>query len=125
MEPHGEYKIELIANIVHVFPTGGFNEQGIKKLHKEIASIRPLNKQWVLFEHPREISGLTPESIEELISCYQLLSELNCAFVVLEISPTWQAVFENSIIGKVNIPVYLSDDLMQLEQIIQHELSGQ
>lgn len=124
MKPHGDYKIELISNVVHVFPCGGFNEYGIRKLHEDIASIVPVNTPWALFEHPYNISGLTPEGIDEIVMCYQNLSKLNCIVVALEISSTWEAVFEKSILGKVGIPVYLSEDSKELEKIIQNKLNN-
>ncbi len=124
MKPHGDYKIEVIDNVVHVYPTGGFNEQGIKLMHEDIASIAPLNKRWALFEHPKNIAGLTPESIEELVRCYQHLSKLNCVVAALEISSAWQGVFEKSVIGKVSVPVYLNRDIAKLEQLIKQKLDS-
>ena len=124
MQAHGNYKIELIKNIVHVFPSGGFNEQGVIQLHKEIASIAPHNMAWALLEHPKNVAGLTPEAVQELIKSYQNLSKLNCVVAGLEVSSTWQGVFEKSIVGKVNIPVYLNNDLAKLEQLIKQKLDS-
>jgi len=124
MSPHGKYKIELIGNVVHVFPTGGFNEQGIRQMHKEIASIAPKIKPWALLEHPKDIAGLTPEAIEELVSCYKSLSSINCVVAALQISGAWQGVFETRIVDKVNIPVYLDCDLALLEKQITHILDN-
>ncbi|RTR39493.1 hypothetical protein EKG38_06705 [Shewanella canadensis] len=122
MKPHGEYKIELMNNIVHVFPSGGFNEQGIIQLHKKIASIAPHDKPWALLEHPKNIAGLTPEAVEELINSYQNLGKLNCVAAGLEVSSTWRRVFETLIVGKVDIPVYLNSDSEKLEQLIKQKL---
>lgn len=123
MNPHGEYKIEVMENILHVFPVGGFNAQGIEELHNDVAKKAPKNRAWALFEHPFNHAGLTPEAVDEIINCYQRLSQTNCVAVALEISSTWQGIFEKLILEKVKIPVYLDSRPEILEQKIKEELS--
>jgi len=107
MKAHGEYRIEVIENIVHVFPTGDFNAQGISALHKEISELAPKGKAWALFEHPYNYAGLTPEAIDELIQSYNNLAKINCVVAALEISTPWQHIFESLVLNKVNIPIFL------------------
>jgi len=119
MIPHGEYTIEVLGNVVHVFPKGGFNAQGIEKLHEDITSLAPKNQAWVLFEHPNNAAGLTPEAVEQITRSYQRLAKQNCIAVALEISSTWQGVFETSIVNKLDIPVLLNSQPDVLEAKIK------
>lgn len=73
MKPHGQYKVTLEGSVVHVFPEGGFNEEGIQEMHEHVLLVAPKNKQWALFEHPKDLAGLTPEALKELIVSYNVL----------------------------------------------------
>lgn len=70
MNPHGNYIIEVVDDIVHVFPNGRFNALGIEELHQDIVRNAPIVRPWALFEHPRDLAGLTPETIDALINSY-------------------------------------------------------
>jgi len=41
MKSHGDYKVQLINNIVHVFPVGGFNGEGIKEVREQVLLLAP------------------------------------------------------------------------------------
>jgi len=124
MQAHGDYKIELIDKVVHVYPRGGFNEEGIIAMHKEIAAIAPSNCAWALLEHPKNIAGLTPKAITEIIKGYQQLIAHNCVVIGLEISSAWQDVFEKNVIANVDLPIYLSSDVSALEKVIKEKLAS-
>ena len=123
MDPHGEYTISVDNNIVHVYPVGGFNAQGIIDLRKSIYSAAPKHQPWILFEHPLNLAGLTPDAIESIILSYQSFSKINCLAIALEVSTTWHSVFRSEIVGHVDIPVLLGDNLadlnVQLNEILQ------
>ena len=123
MQPHGDYKVELINDVVHVFPLGGFNEEGILKVREQILLVIPTKRPWALFEHPRELAGLTPEAADELLKTYLHISKLNCKVVAVEACSTWQGVIEKTLHGNLDIPYYLSDDLEQLEKLVKKHLS--
>ena len=114
MKSHGDYKVELINDIVHIYPVGGFNAEGILDVRGSVLSIAPTDRPWGLFEHPKDLAGLTPEASDELLKSYQEFSEHNCIAVALEICSTWQGVVERKLSDNLDIPFYLSNDLEQL-----------
>jgi hypothetical protein len=122
MNPHGDYKVELINDVVHVFPIGGFNEGGIRELREQILLIAPINRAWGLFEHPKDLAGLTPEASNELLKSYQNFCKLNCKVIAVEASSTWQGVIDKMLNGNLDIPFYLSNDLVELEDLIKPHL---
>ena len=122
MKPHGNYKVELRHDIVHVFPVGGFNEDGIRDVREQVLLIAPKNRPWGLFEHPKDLAGLTPEASEELLKSYQIFSKLNCIVIALEICSTWQGVIEKVLTNNLDIPVYLNNDLGQLDALMKQHL---
>ncbi|GEA11125.1 hypothetical protein [Alteromonas sp. KUL49] len=122
MKPHGDYKIKVSGNIVHTFPVGGFNSEGIEELHKDILAKAPKNS-WVLFEHPFNTAGLTPEAVDEIVRSYQCFETNRCLAIALELSSTWQRLFETSIVEHLNIPVYLGSSGESLEHKLVEKLS--
>lgn len=122
MNPHGYYKIESIGNVVHVYLSGGFNEHGVKQVNEEIVSIAPRKIAWALFAHPQNHAGLTPEAVDELVEFFKSLKKLNCMAVGLDISSTWQGVLEKALKGKVDIPVYMSNKLVKVEEFVNQKL---
>ena len=124
MESHGNYKIELCENIVHIYPSGGFNEQGVKQLNDEVLLIAPDEAPWALMAHPDDSAGLTPEAVNEIVSFFQLISKKNCVVIGMEVLPTWQGVLENSIKGNVNIPVYMDVNMTKLSPLINNILDN-
>ena len=123
MESHGTYKIELIGNIVHIYPSGGFNEQGVKQLNDKIILIAPRDTTWALLAHPDDSAGLTPEAVNEIVKFFQQLNTVNCVAVAMEVAPTWQGVLEKSFVGNVSIPVFMDSDLAKLLPLIEEKLS--
>ncbi|WP_019027758.1 hypothetical protein [Colwellia piezophila] len=123
MKSHGDYKIELLNDVVHIFPSGGFNEEGIREVRDKVLLIAPTIKPWGLFEHPKDLAGLTPEAAEELLKSYQMFSNRNCIVVALEVCSTWQGVIDKVINGNIDIPFYQSSNLWELEGLINQHLS--
>ena len=105
MKPHGQYKLYLEGDILHVYPFGGFNVQGIIELHQTII-LRAPSGSWALFEHLIDKAGLTPDAVSEVIRFYRRLQSINCVAAALEMSPVWQGVFEEYIVGKLDIPIF-------------------
>lgn len=124
MESHGKYKIELIGNIVHIYPSGGFNEQGVKQINDNIILIAPRYTAWALLVHPDDSAGLTPEAVNEIVKFFQQLNTVNCVAVALEITSTWQGVLEKSLVGNVSIPVFMDSDLAKLLPLIEEKFSS-
>jgi alkyl hydroperoxide reductase subunit AhpC len=122
MESHGDYEITIIDDVVHVFPTGGFNEQGICDLRERILTIAPKDKSWGLFEHPRDLAGLTPDALEEILKSYQAFIKINCQVIALEANSTWQGVIEKKLKGNLSIPFYLGDNEKELASLINQHL---
>lgn len=119
MGPHGNFKVELINSVVHAFPSGGFNERGVIELRKEILRIAPLDSSWILVEHPKDLAGLTPDALTELIKTYQVVSAHNCKAIALEINTTWHKIIKAHIKDSLDIPLYLSDDLESINDFLK------
>ena len=124
MESHGNYKIELIENIVHIYPSGGFNEQGVKQLNDKVLLIAPLETPWALVAHPDDSAGLTPEAVNEIVRFLQQISKMNCVVIGMEVLPTWQGVLESSIKGNVSIPIYMDTNMTTLSPLIKNILDN-
>lgn len=124
MESHGNYRIELTENIVHIYPSGGFNEQGVKQLNDKVLLIAPDENPWALMAHPDESAGLTPDAVEEIVSFLQKISKKNCVVIGMQVLPTWQGVLEKALKGNVNIPVYLDASMEKLAPLIKNSLDN-
>ena len=118
MWAHGNFKIELKGNVIHVYPVGGFNKEGIDEVHTEVSIVAPNNTAWILFEHPKDLAGLTPEALDALVESYLKFQEQNCSAIALEICSTWEGVVRRALKDKLYIPLFLSDDLTYLENQI-------
>ncbi len=114
VKPHGNYKIELRDQIVHVYPTGGFNDIGIQLLRKSILELAPSTAPWALFEHPKNMAGLTPDAVNAIRESYKIFQENNCVAIALEISATWRDIFERDIVSHIQIPTFLGKDELEL-----------
>lgn len=124
MRAHGDYKIEVIGQIVHVYPIGGFNVQGIQAMHCDIIKAAPRQNGWALFEHPKGEAGLTPDAVHSLIEHYQHLVDMNCCAVALEISSTWRAIFEKLVAEQLTIPILLDGDCQALSQQLTEAIAN-
>ena len=122
MREHGTFHLKLIGDIVHMYPKGGFNEQGIKAYHDQLLSIAPTDRAWALIEHPKDQAGLTPEAAEALCKLYCEVSELGCRVIGLEINNFWAQTIQNLIKDRVDIPVYFNEDLVEVEKLVNQHI---
>ena len=122
MLEHGSFHLEVIGDVIHIYPKGGFNEYGIKKMHEKILSIAPNNRAWTLIEHPKDQAGLTPEAAEELCKNYCKLSKSGCSAIGLEINHFWARTIQKILKDKVDIPVYFHEDLQEVEKAVYKHL---
>lgn len=121
MQEHGYFDIKLIGDVIHVYPVGGFNTDGIKALHNEIRTIAPTDRDWALIEHPKDGAGLTPEAADELCKNYSQLSKLGCKAIGLEINQFWARAIQRLIANKIDIPVYFHEDIQEVEKsVLKH-----
>ena len=123
MLEHGEFTIETEGRVVHVYPKGSFNKQGIAKLCEAVLSVRPAGK-WALFEHPRDVAGVTPDAASELAASYKRMSESGCGAVAVEVMKLWHDVIKMACRGVVTIPVYIDDSESPLRTELSHYISS-
>jgi hypothetical protein len=116
---HGKYQLEMEDGIIHVYPVGGFNEFGIRKLHEDILELAPPNEPWALIEHPRSEAGLTPAAAAELAANYQKLSRIGCVAIGLEVNYLWQKVITEALGNAISIPVVMGKIRGEIEIKIQ------
>lgn len=121
MEAHGYFDVERIDSIVHAYPRGGFNAQGIIALRTEVISQAP-QTPWILFEHPKELAGLTPDAVDALKESYLIFSTLKCCAIALEISTTWKNVIDKQITQDLSIPIFMGKDNKALQDQIANTL---
>ena len=121
MEPHGYFDVERKNSVVHAYPRGGFNAQGIIALRTEVISQAPTTP-WLLFEHPKEFAGLTPDAVEALKESYLIFSSLRCCAIALEFSTTWKSLIDKEITKDVNIPIFMGKDSEELQNQLSNEL---
>lgn len=114
MLEHGNYHMELVGNILHVYPVGGFNEFGINALHLEIRQIAPRDIAWALIEHPKSSASLTPEAATALCNNYKLMEQHGCRAIGLEVNRLWELTIKKAMGDKVAIPVYYSKEPQEL-----------
>ena len=122
MIEHGSFHIELLDNIIHVYPIGGFNEAGIKAIHDEIRSIAPTDQAWALIEHPKDQAGLTPEAADELCKYYCQLSSFGCKAVGMEVNNFWARTIGELLENKIDIPVYFHEDSDEVKKAVLKHL---
>lgn len=123
MLEHGEFSIEVEGQVVHVYPIGSFNEKGIAKLCKAVLAVKPEGK-WALFEHPRDVAGVTPDAAFELAASYKRMSENGCEAVAVEVIRLWHDIIHDACRGEVTIPVFVDDNVTPLRSELKQYLSS-
>jgi len=118
---HGEMEIVLEGNIVHTYPQGAFNGEGIKKFRQKILEKAPRNKPWILFEHPMNEAEITPEALIELEKTFLACEENGCFAIVQESSLVYGIVVQIYALGLLNIPSMVSKDRDELLRFIQRK----
>ena len=125
MNEHGEYSLKLVKNILHVYPIGGFNGEAIIAFRKDIQKTAPINKDWVLIEHPKNLAALTPEAAKELSMHYSQLEKIGCKAIGIEVNKFWEKVVKVSIAeSKVDLPIYFNEIPEEFESLVIKHLSN-
>jgi len=122
MLEHGDFEIEIIGNVVHTYPVGGFNEHGIKRIRQSIMNARPYDEKWALYEHPKDVAGLTPEAALEIALSYKEFCKNDCVVIALEVCSTWQNVIAKRLKKELPIPLYFDSNGSRLEALIHRHL---
>lgn len=125
MQPeHGNYRLLVEGAMIHNYPSGGFNAEGIKALADEILAAAPKGQAWVLFEHPKLDAGLTPDGIEAIKMMYDILIDHGCMAIALEIGQTFGNVLERDVLSDLKVPSMTGSDEAKLESFLLDQLNG-
>ena len=122
MLEHGDFEIKTIESVVHTYPVGGFNEYGIKRIRQSILNACPYDRKWALYEHPKDVAGLTPEAALEIALSYKEFCENGCVVIALEVCSTWQNVIARKLKQDLAIPLYFDSNGSNLEVLIHQHL---
>lgn len=117
-------KITIENNVVHTYPNSDFNREGIEKSFDEIYKATNDMDRWVLFEHPSDDAGLTPQSLDSLINIYQTISSHGCIGIAIEIRSVFKGILERFIPDNMDIPILISKDESELNEFVSKVLSG-
>lgn len=112
---HGNYRLLVEGRIIHNYPSGGFNSEGIKALTDAILDAAPSVGNWALFEHPKTDAGLTPDGIEAIKMMYEILIERGCVAIALEIGLTFGKVLDSQVLSTLNVPTMVGDNELAIE----------
>ena len=116
---HGNFDLFVENNVVHTFPSGGFNPEGIIEIRQEILKHAKTFDWWILFEHPGNKAGLTPEAVKEIVRSFQHFEQAGCKAIAMEVHPTWGWAMHNSVAKNINIPLCFDEDKTLVEQWIK------
>ena len=118
---HGEMEVVSEGDVVHTYPSGGFNEAGVKKFRQEVIIKAPKDKAWILFAHPKDKTGLTPEAVLELEKSFIEYEKLGCIAIAIEVSLVYSIVIQTYAIESLRIPCMVSQDKDELLRFIQRK----
>lgn len=121
-QEHGNYQLMVEGRIIHNYPVGGFNAEGIKSLTDAIVDIAPANGHWALFEHPKVNAGLTPDGVEAIKMMYEILIEHGCVAIALEIGFTFGNVLERKVLQHLVVPTMTGLEEEKIEAFLTAEL---
>ncbi|MDC0602545.1 hypothetical protein OAP14_05890 [Aliiglaciecola sp.] len=110
MNAHGEYEIKKDGFIVHVYPAGAFNYEGIIELKSEVLNIVSTEKKWVLFGHHTNQAFVIPEALDALIDAFNEYALHGCIAIFQEASTVRADTLEKLVKPSVNIPFEINDD---------------
>ena len=117
MEPHGDFRIETINQIIHTYPSSGFNEEGMDRIHKKIEAESAKLNLWGLYEHPSDDSGLTPEAVDRLLTFYKSLEQTSCQFICIDVKDVFKNHVEKIFRENSISCVYVNPTDLQLEKL--------
>ncbi|MFD2167930.1 hypothetical protein ACFSJY_16875 [Thalassotalea euphylliae] len=105
MVAHGDFSVIVEGNIVHTYPVGGFNKEGIESIRAAIVDAIPNTNNWILFEHPKDQAGLTPDAAQAIGESYLEFEKQGCQEIRLEVCSTWRAIITRQLSSKLDIPL--------------------
>lgn len=108
--PHGEFTIEKTGRVIHTYPEGGFNAQGIKRVHEAILKASENEPVWILYEHPLGKAGVTPDAVDELVRSYLKFSKLGCIGIAMEVETIWGQAISNKLGDNFPLPHFFSPE---------------
>jgi len=111
------------GRIIHNYPVGGFNAEGIKAVTDAIIDIAPSKGHWALFEHPKKDAGLTPDGLEASQMMYEIFIENGCVAIALEIGCTFGGVLDREVLHDLPVPTMTGQDETNIEAFLQAELN--
>ncbi len=115
---HGNYRLLIEGRIIHNYPVGGFNAEGIMHLADDIAAAAPPTGHWVLFEHPKSDAGLTPDGVEAIRMMYEILMERGCLAIGMEVGMVFGAVLQRDVFNGLGIPSMVGEDEVAIEAFL-------
>ena len=123
MQAHGEFQVKLIKQVVHTYPEGGFNKEGIKAVHHAILESVQNTAKWALFEHPKDEAGITPDAVEEMLFFYHRIEHQGCQFICVDLNHLSAVMFKNMVQKHLTIPTLINPLETEFKQIWQQFLA--
>lgn len=120
---HGDYKIAIENNIVFGYPTGSFNEEGLRYYYQDILSRTQHLGQWAYLVQPSKDFGLTPQATEIVQVCLQNLIKNGCIAIGIKV----QSMLSENIASQLKLGQFVSlkiaEDVQSLEQFLLEQLN--
>ncbi|MBT1062120.1 hypothetical protein KJY73_00990 [Bowmanella sp. Y26] len=120
MLEHGTFTLSLKGRVLHTFPTGSFNRQGLVKYRQAVLAAVVGKSNWVLYEHAGNGTALTNDALPELIATYCQAQLAGCIGIACEVGPLFKDLINSAAKGKVHIPLLLSEHSTDLDDFISH-----
>ena len=114
----GNFRLLIEGRIIHNYPVGGFNAQGIMHLADDIVSAAPPSGDWVLFEHPKADAALTEDGMQAIRMMYEILTERGCVAIGLELEPELGAQLQKEVLNGLSIPSMVETDEVAIEAFL-------
>ena len=114
----GNFRLLIEGRIIHNYPVGGFNAQGIMHLADDIVAAAPPFGDWVLFEHPKADAALTEDGMQAIRMMYEILTERGCVAIGLELEPELGAQLQKEVLNGLSIPSMVETDEVAIEAFL-------
>ena len=123
MKEHGETTVTVEGIVVRSKPRYGSNNEGIDRNWGKILDAASGLDRWILWADVDESFGLTPESIDQVMSWTKKLKQLGCIGMVASISNPLISYYAKKVEAEIPVPFMASESEQEIKAFIK-ELSG-
>lgn len=119
---HGTFHIEIVGNIIHGYPEGAFNPEGVSDYYETILKEAEQFNGWGYFLHTNDNYGMTPEAKAMIPKYIDRLVENSCVAMGLLVTNMVAESIANRLRLEISLPICVSSDCSEIEAFFVKEM---